>query len=105
MNSEKVLAAEKEVKARKPAENFMVISMGYDSKLILPHKAGVALMAALKNAELFKDSWSDKCRIIPLERDSISTGFLSIQEYHQIKIANLLGVSLTEIQNPIIPEQ
>jgi len=97
--------AAKEIKAKKPAENFMVISMGYDSKLILPHKAGVALMAALENAELFKDSWSDKCRIIPLERDSISTGFLSTQEYHQIKIANLLGVSLTEIQNPTIPEQ
>lgn len=105
MNSEKVLAAEKEVKARKPAENFMVISMGYDSKLILPHKAGVALMAALENAELFKDSWSDKCRIIPLERNSISIEFLSTQEYHQIKIANLLGVSLKDIQNPTIPEQ
>ena len=105
MNSEKVLAAEKEVKARKPAENFMVISMGYSSKLVLPYKAGVALMAALENAEFFKDSWSDTCQIIPLERDSISIGFLSIQEYQQIKIANLLGVSLKDIQNPIIPEQ
>lgn len=92
--------AAKEIKARKPAENFIVVSVSYDTKLILPHKAGLAFMAAIENAEVFKDSWSDKCLIKPLERDSVSMGTLSAHEYHQIKIANLLGVSLGEIQNP-----
>lgn len=89
----------KELKAKKPPENFIVVSVSYD-KLILPHKAGLAFMAAIENAEVFKDSWSDKCRIKPLERDSVSMSTLSAHEYQQIKIANLLGVSLGEIQNP-----
>lgn len=90
----------KELKAKKPPENFIVVSVSYDTKLILPHKAGLAFMAAIENAEVFKDSWSDKCRIKPLERDSVSMSTLSAHEYQQIKIANLLGVSLGEIQNP-----
>lgn len=105
MDNEKYQSAAKEIKAKKPPENYMMVHMSYDTQLVLPHKAGLALLAALENAELFKDSWSGTCRIIPLERNSISIEFLSTQEYHQIKIANLLGVSLTDIQSPTIPEQ
>lgn len=98
MDKEKYEAAAKEIKARKPPENYLVVILGYDTKLILPHKAGIALLTTLENAEVFKDSYSDKCRINPFERDAITSSFLSQQEYQQIKIANLLNVGLSEVQ-------
>ena len=99
MDKEKYQSAAKEIKDKKPPENYMVVHMSYDTKLVLSHKAGLALLAALENAENFKDSYSDRCRIIPIDRDSISNSFMSSAEYQQIKIANLLNVSLSEIQN------
>ena len=99
MDADKYKAAAKKVNATKPSENFMVVQFSYDTKLVLSHKAGLALITALENAELFKESYSDKCRIIPIERDAISTQFMSLQEYQQIKIANILDVSLKDIQN------
>jgi hypothetical protein len=98
MDLEKYQSAAKQVKAKKPPENYIVVNLSYDTKLILPHKAGLAFMAAIENAEVFKDSYSDKCRIIPLERDSINNSFMSDTEYQQIKIANLMDVSLSDIQ-------
>mgnify|MGYP003604519122 CR=1 FL=1 len=99
MDTDKYKAAAKRVNATKPSENFMVVQLSYGTKLVLSHKAGLALIAALENAELFKESYSDKCKIIPIERDAISTQFMSLQEYQQIKIANILNVPLGDIQN------
>ena len=99
MDADKYKAAAKRVNATKPSENFMVVQLSYSTKLVLSHKAGLALMTALENTELFKESYSDKCRIIPIERDAISTQFMSLQEYQQIKIANILNVPLSDIQN------
>ena len=99
MDADKYKAAAKRVSAAKPSENFMVVQISYDTKLVLSHKAGLALITALENAELFKGSYSDKCRIIPIECDAISIQLMSLQEYQQIKIANILDVSLKDIQN------
>ena len=99
MDTDKYKAAAKRVNATKPSENFMVVQLSYGTKLVLSHKAGLALIAALENAELFKESYSDRCKIIPIERDAISTQFMSLQEYQQIKIANILNVPLGDIQN------
>ena len=99
MDADKYKAAAKRVSATKPPENFMVVKLSYDTKLVLSHKAGLALITALENAELFKESYSDKCKIIPIERDAISTQFMSLQEYQQIKIANILNVSMEDIKN------
>lgn len=98
MDAAKYEAAAKEIKAKKPPENFLVIHLNYDTKLVLPHKAGMVFMSALENAEIFKDSYSDTCRIIPIERESVTGFFMSNHEYQQIKIANLLNVPLSEIQ-------
>lgn len=99
MNKDKYEAAVKELKTKKPPENYVVIQFSYDTKLVLTHKAALAFMASLENAELFKDSYSDRCRIVPLERDSVTSLYMSSTEYQQIKIANLLNVPLGDIQN------
>ena len=89
----------KELKAKKPTENYMVFTISYGIKVILPHKAALMFISALENAELLKDSYSDNCRITSLDRDAISSSFLSGEEYQQIKIANLLNVGLDDIKN------
>ena len=99
MDKDKYEAAAKKVNATKPSENFMVVQFSYDTKLVLSHKAGLALITALENAELFKESYSDGCKIIPIERGAISTQFMSLQEYQQIKIANILNVPLSDVKN------
>ena len=99
MDADKYKAAAQRVNATKPSENFMVVQISYSTKLVLSHKAGLALIAALENAELFKENYSDECKIIPIERDAISAQFMSLQEYQQIKIANILNVPLSDIQN------
>ena len=88
----------KELNAKKPTENYMVFILSYDTKILLPHKAALTFISALENAELLKDSYSDKCQITPLDRDAISSSFLSGEEYQQIKIANLLNVGLDDIK-------
>ena len=99
MDADKYKAAAKRVSDTKPSENFMVVQLSYDTKLVISHKAGLALITALENAELFKESYSDKCKIIPIERDAISTQFMSLQEYQQIKIANILNISVEDVKN------
>ena len=99
MDADKYKAAAKKVNAAKPSENFMVVQLSYGTKLVLSHKAGLALITALENAEILKESYSDKCMIIPIERDAISTQFMSLQEYQQIKIANILNVSIEDVKN------
>ena len=99
MNKDKYEVAVKELKAKKPPENYMVIQLSYSTKLVLTYKAGLAFMAALENAEVFKDSYTDRGHIIPLERDSITGHLMSSTEYTQIKIANILNVSLEDVKN------
>ena len=99
MNKDKYEEAVKKLKAKKPPENYMVVQLSYGTKLVLSHKAGLALITAHENAELLKESYSDKCMIIPIERDAISTQFMSLQEYQQIKIANILNVSIEDVKN------
>lgn len=98
MDMDKYAAAVKKIKTEKPPENYLTVQISYDTKLILPHKAGMALIAALENAEMLKEKYSEPCRIVPLEQETLISRMISAQEYQQIKIANLLNVSLEEIQ-------
>lgn len=98
MDLTKYQEAVKELKAKKPTENYMIFILSYDTKIILPHKAALTFISALENAELVKDVYSDKCRITSLDKDAISSFFLSGEEYQQIKIANLLNVGLDDIK-------
>lgn len=88
----------KQVQAKKPKQNFMVIEISYDKKLILPYQEGIAFMAALENAEQLLDSYSKPKSIVGIDRDQIRTSILSGTEYEQIKIASLLHVSLEEVK-------
>lgn len=90
--------AAKAVRASKPKENLMVITLSYSMQMVLPYSQGVALLAALENAEVLSEQYQRPKTITGMDRDQVKVTVMSRSEYEQIKIANLLNVSLEEVQ-------
>ena len=88
----------KKVQSTKAEENYLVINMGYSLKMVLPFKAGIALLGSLDRAELFEDPYSSPPRITPMEKDKIIVTVMSPTEYRQHQIASLLGVPVSDIK-------
>jgi hypothetical protein len=63
-----------------------------------PHKDGIAIIAALANAERLSDSYSNPKRITEVERDLVTTKLMSNSEYERYKIAGLLQISPDEVK-------
>jgi hypothetical protein len=96
--------ARKKVRAEKPQDAFMIIQLDGSDKLILPHKAGVALLDAMTSAEKFNDRWrTSNSRIVPLESGYIVSSSMERREYENYKIAALLNVSVDEVQRLEVP--
>ena len=90
--------AVKKIQTNKPKDNFMVIETSYNNKIILPYKDGVVFLTALNNAETLVESYGDKTRINGFGRDSIVSRIMSYEEYEQIKVANLLNISVDDVK-------
>lgn len=88
----------KKVQAKKPKENFMVITLGYDNKLVLPHKDGLAFMASLASVEKLSEPYNEPHRITEFDRSAITTHLMSAEEYERFKIAALLNVTPDEVK-------
>jgi hypothetical protein len=87
----------------KPKQNLMIIELSYNTKLVLPHDAGVKVMAALADAELMEDNYGKPTKIWPLGKDTLRTAVLGHQYYEDIKVAQLLGITpeqLNELRAP-----
>lgn len=93
------IEAVKEVQSpKKQKENFLQITLSYDFTLILPHKDGLALLAALAHAEQMDNSYSSKKHILPLMRDKIIVSPMPHQDYERCKIAMMLGISISDLE-------
>jgi hypothetical protein len=90
-------AALKKVRETKVKPNYLSIKMGYE-RLVLPYADGIQVMAALANAEQFKDQYNDKARIAPIDVTLFETAILSGHEYEQYKIAALLNVPIKDVK-------
>jgi hypothetical protein len=86
----------KKVQAKKTKDNYLVICLGYDKKIVLPHKDGIALLAALSNAEQLFEPYQAQHSISPFERETLTSFVLSGHEYEQYKIAALLQITVAE---------
>lgn len=98
MDKEKYQAALKEVRTVKGRDNFMLIEISYDKKMVLPYKDGLTLMAALINAEELKKTYGDPGRINPWDMDALTTRIMSYTEYEQYKIAALLNITVEQVK-------
>lgn len=87
----------KKVQGTKPKENYMMVTLSYGNKIILPYKDGVTLMTALASAEQLHEPYDGQHRISGIERDSITSAVMAHGEYVRIKIAALLGVKPSEV--------
>ena len=88
----------KEVQAKKPKENFMVITLGYDNKLVFPYKDGLAFMASLASVEKLSEPYSAPHRITEFDRGAVTAHLMSAEEYERFKIAALLNVTPDEVK-------
>lgn len=91
--------AVKSIQAKKQKDNFLVFHFGYDKKFILPHKDGIALIAALAQAEQLKEPYQQQHSIGGLDRDAIITTALSHEEYEMYKISALMRISIGELRD------
>lgn len=88
----------KEAKAAKPKENYCVVQLNYNTKYVLPHKDGVALLATLSTAEQLEDSYGNRNGIHGIEESHFKLTLLSPQQYQRYKIAALLNISLDDLE-------
>jgi hypothetical protein len=84
--------------------NFFIVELSYNRKLVLPHDAGIALINALKDAEVMNDDYGKDPFIGPLEKDSIRVSSLAHAHYEDIKVARLLNISLQELHDSRMPQ-
>lgn len=98
-----VLEAVKQVNAKKQP-NFFIVELSYNRKLVLPHDAGIALINALKDAEMMNDDYGKDPFIGPLDKDSIRVSSLAHAHYEDIKVARLLNITLQELHDSRIPQ-
>lgn len=98
-----ILEAVKKVN-EKTKSNYMIVELSYNRKLVLTHDAGVALINALKDAEMMVDDYGKEPFIGPLDKDSIRVSSLAHAHYEDIKVARLLNITLQELQTSRIPQ-
>jgi hypothetical protein len=87
----------KTITAQKIKDNLMVIKLNYDTKLVLPFKAGVAFMESLTNAEIFSEPYNEQHTITEYNKNTIHISVMSHAEYIRIKVAALLGVKADDL--------
>jgi len=80
----------------KHKEGFLLIKFNYSTNLVLPYKAGVALMRQLEHAEQIEGNYK-KEKIVAINSESVETRVLSHEEYITYKMAAILGVTYDEL--------
>jgi hypothetical protein len=77
----------------KKESNYMVIQFpqDYGTRIVVPFKAGVALMAALENAERYVFKYSDESKISDLKADDIHTQIIGEIEYAEARLRSIIA--------------
>ena len=88
--------ARKEIQARKPKSNYLLVGLAYEKKYILPYEDGIKLMVALEKAEQLSKEYGKPARIHGI-KEYIECRTFSSMEYERIKLATLLQVDPEDI--------
>lgn len=87
----------KKLYGKTPKDNFLVIEIAYDRSILLPYDEGLKFLSCLKQAELYNEPYSKPKSIVTFNTDYFKTKILSRQDYEDIKVAALLGVTVEEL--------
>ena len=90
--------AKKVVQSTKSRENFILVKLDYETQLVLPHKAGLAFVGAIAEAEMLHTPYSKPHRIQGLEREKFQVTTLSCEDYERYKIAALLNITVDDVK-------
>jgi hypothetical protein len=93
-----IAAALKQVQSTRPTENFIVVQISYDKKILLPYKQGIAFLATLEHAEMLYEPYSKPKAIKGVEEDTFQSRVFSRQDYEDIKVSTLLNITLDELK-------
>lgn len=91
-------ALKKVLSAKKAVENYLVITLNYDHKLILPYKDGLTFLSSLNQAEQLNEPYNKPHRITDLDRSKISVAPMSHEDYQRFKISALLNLTMDEVR-------
>lgn len=92
-------AAIKQVRAAKKPDSYMTIRLFYGDRILVPQKVGMALLDALACAEHMPGHFykSDVPRIKQIDSENIKVELFSQEEYENIKVAQLLSVTVDDL--------
>lgn len=89
---EKYTKAKEDVAKQKVKDNFIIMQVSYDQKLVIPYKEGMELISALSKAEVIHLPYTGPHRIKPVEQDTFEFNVMSHVEYEKYKMIALLGL-------------
>ena len=78
-------------------EQYFLVDITYELKLILPFKKAMELMASLEEALVYIPSYSKAPNLKPLEKE-ITFYAMSKNQINDIRVANLLNITREEAE-------
>lgn len=88
----------KQVQAKQePLQAFLEIRFSYHCKIILPYKQGMQVIESLQQGWFFNENYSAAPELRPLQDGDLDFHIRSKQEVQNIQMAQLLNVSLTDL--------
>lgn len=89
----------KQIVNTKPKDNKLLIELAWNKKLVLPYEDGLAILKALKNAELMIDEYGKDPMVVPIAKEDFRSTTMAHQSYEDIKVAALLHITLQELHD------
>lgn len=94
MNYEEALEL---VKKEVHIDGYMWIKCGSHFNVVVPHKEGMVIINALRNAQKFEYSYSPQY-LMEIDSTEIEINYISIKQYQRHKLAELLQVSVEDVK-------
>lgn len=95
--------ARAEVRKATPKDNFLVVTI--DAKVVLPYKAGIALVEALQGAHVLPRYSSEGTGIKPIDSQLIQMTPMSASLYELHQMAALMGVKVSDLEDAMLQQQ
>lgn len=95
--------AQKAVLDNPSEENYLCIQFGWNNTLILPWEQGMLMVESMKTAQKLSNKEKD-VPIKDITGDTISFYCISGNDYREMKMATLMGMSLSDFKDMINPK-
>lgn len=84
------------VKKSKQEPGLFMVTFGWSTTYLMPHKAAMQILDALSLAEKYESDFR-RPKILPMDSDCIRISPFSREDYLKIKTASLLQIDLEDL--------